>query len=446
MKELVRKTCERWQMTAPGETVLVALSGGCDSVALLLCLQELRDALWIRLAAAHVNHGIRGAEADRDQAFAEELCRRLDIPLAVFREDVPALAKARHESLEEAARRCRYRCLAEAAERFGAAAVATAHHRDDQSETVLMNLLRGSGLRGLAGIRPVSALGGPEKRLRLIRPLLERTRGELRDYVLARGFSWCEDSSNGDLALSRNRIRHELLPEAERIFPGASAHLAASAARLLELEMYLEEQARQAYRDCLTEAGALRLAGFAAQPPLIRQQLLRLWLEERGGLRDLGEPHYRELTALPERQSGTRVSLPGGRTVLRQQRELVLTEEKPLPSPEELAERFRMRRFPWEKSGKIPEKQYTKWLDCDKIDGIVAFRFRQEGDYLILADGSRKSLARFMVDSKIPLEERDRIPLAAAGAHVLWVVGYRLDDSVKLSENTRQVLEIDYGG
>lgn len=191
-------------MTDRGDSVLAAVSGGADSVCLLLLLHEMAAELGIKVFAFHMNHGIRGAEADRDERFVMELCERLNIPLTVAHEKVEEYAAERGLSGEEAGRILRYHHLGETAEKYQCAKIAVAHHEDDDAETVLLNLFRGSGLAGLSGIRPV--------RENIIRPLLCVSRKEIEEYLNEQELSWCEDSTNKENDYTRNKIRNELLP------------------------------------------------------------------------------------------------------------------------------------------------------------------------------------------------------------------------------------------
>ena len=192
----VREYMKQNHMAEPGDGVLAAVSGGADSVCLLLVLKALEESLGIHVAAFHLHHGLRGAEADRDERFVRELCERLQVPLHAVREAVAGYAKTHGLSEEEAGRILRYQWLEKTAGEFGCRRIATAHHKDDQTETVLMNLFRGSGLRGLGGIRPVRLLSGE---LTLIRPLLDINRQEIETYLIEEKEAWCEDSTNKEL-------------------------------------------------------------------------------------------------------------------------------------------------------------------------------------------------------------------------------------------------------
>lgn len=447
METKVKALIEAENLLSGGDAVLVALSGGCDSVGLLLCLSALKDPLKLKLFAAHVNHGIRGTEADRDETFVRALCARRGVPLAVYRENVPAEAALSGESEEEAGRRLRYRDLCEAAKAVGAKCIATAHHRDDQAETLLLNLIRGSGISGLAGMRLKRPVGDPSEGLTLIRPFLAVSRAEIEEYVRGKNESWCEDSTNGDEEYSRNRIRNSLIPEAEKLRPGAAKHIAAAAEKLRAAEDYLEEETERQYEACRQKDGSLRLSGLSELRPFLRQRVLARWLTDKGGTKDVGEVHYAALENLLPGDSGKSLDLPGGRRVLREQKTLRILEGKTLPKPEgPKAADFTLRLLERENAGEIPQKQYTKWLDHDIINNTLVFRTRREGDYFTLPDGGRKSVKQYFIDEKIPLSERDSVPLVADGSHVLWIVGHRISAAARIGEDTKTILEITYGG
>ena len=216
MLEKVRRTIAQYQMCARGDTIVIGLSGGADSVALLHVMHTLAKEGGWRLQAVHVHHGLRAVEADVDASFSAEMAQRMEIPCQVVFVDVAAEAKRRNMGTEEAGRLLRYQALEQAAGSDGK--IAVAHHANDQAETLLMHLCRGSGMQGLAGMAPV--------RGNLLRPLLFCSRQEIEAYCLAQGLSYCLDSTNQDMGYTRNRIRHQVLPLLEEIYHGSSAHLA----------------------------------------------------------------------------------------------------------------------------------------------------------------------------------------------------------------------------
>ena len=438
-------------LLAPGERVVCALSGGCDSVCLLLLMTALKEQLGLAgVSALHVHHGIRGEEADRDEAFCRKLCGDLGVPLTVRHEDVPALAAESGESLEEAGRRRRLELFAEEAKAQGAK-IAAAHHLNDQAETLLINLARGTGPAGLAGMKP---LREDSRGFTLIRPLLWASRSETEDYVRVQETGWCEDSTNASGENVRSRLRSEVLPALEELFPGAARHIAALAGKEAEQEAFLDRLAEEALERSSCPDGCLDGPRLLQEDPVLRQRVLALWLGKNGGLRDVGEAHFTALEDLLSGQSGRRTDLPGGRSVLREQQGLRLVSDTAAEGtsapedggPSDLSADFSVTVFPAGKNPEIPKKQYTKRLDYDTITGTLCFRTRQKGDWLGLPGGGRQSLQDFFVNAKIPLSMRDKVPLAADGSHVLWIVGHRISEAAKITDRTSTIIEITYGG
>ncbi len=244
MLDKVLEFIKKEQLVQAGETVAAGVSGGADSICLLSVLYALRERLGIRLAAVHVNHGIRGAEADRDEAFVRSFCKERGIPCLVYHRDVPRLVKERHLSEEEAGRMVRLLCFREAMEELGAGTAAVAHNRDDNAETVLFHLFRGSGLKGLAGMAAKTEFPGEASGKTggfLIRPLLDCSRQEIEDYLKKQETGFCTDSTNLSEAYSRNRIRLNILPQARLVNTDAVLHIVQAAKIAGKLEE--EEQA-----------------------------------------------------------------------------------------------------------------------------------------------------------------------------------------------------------
>ena len=321
---------------ARGVRALVAVSGGADSTALLLALEELKRAglLEVELTAAHLNHGLRGESAAEDARFVESLARAHGFGFASARADVGRRAGESGDNLEQAARRARYEFLAEAARRAGASAVLTGHTLDDQAETVLLRLLRGSGSEGLGGMRPERALEeGGEVSLR--RPLLEwARRADTESYCRARGVEFRADEMNEDERFARVRVRRRLLPLLETFNPRAAETIARSAGLLREESSALEgfaarllEEARAEAFDAPVEAGGapgsgawpLRVGVLGAAPPALRRRALRLWVARgRGGLRRISLAHLASVERLLAGERGGRVAeFPGGARVER---------------------------------------------------------------------------------------------------------------------------------
>ena len=453
-------------MARPGDGVLVGLSGGADSVGLLLVLWKLRETFQISLRALHVHHGLRGAEADRDAAFSRMLCERLEVPFYEFRIDAAKEALDRKCSVEEAGRQARYRLYEETAlawekemcpdltsENAGGKEavaarvhIATAHHADDNAETVLFNLFRGSGLTGLSGIAPV--------RGRIIRPLLWAQRSEIQTWLRQQGQDWVEDSTNQESEYSRNWLRNELLPAVEeRLNAQAVRHIDQAGRRIRQADAYLEEVAEEWLQkhapDGKADAGALAEQAEIVQGYIVR----RLFLKSKMPLRDVTETHVQAVRELLYQGTGKSISLPHG---FRAVNIYGFLEVRPLSHPGERKggllpgiqneNLLQMHTFPCENGDEFPKNQYTKWFDYDKIKGTLSVRTRRTGDYLILPSGGSKTIARYMIDEKIPKEKREKILLLAEGSHVLWVVGFRISEYYKIEEHTENILQVTCDG
>ena len=463
MLKKVRDYMREHEMTAPGDAVIVALSGGADSVCLLTVLKQLATPEFL-LRAVHVHHGIRGAEADRDEAFAQKLCESLSVPLCVAYCHVPAYAAEHGLSEEEAGRILRYQVLEKEAGKWeqelpagSRVKIALAHHRDDNAETILHHLLRGSGLTGLAGIRPVQG--------RRIRPLLCVGREEIRAYLEAGHISWCEDSTNQSLDYTRNRIRSQVLPLLKTaVNEQAEEHILQAGQIIGQADAYLRQQAEEIWQEAVCgreeDLAAIPLTAFARQPEILKTYLIRHMLDQlHPGWKDIGSRHFTAIAELAGKPVGSRLDLPGGlmaRTgyetleiVRKTEREVSVKTESGADGEihgRQTVPELHMTVFSRQKDQEIPKNQYTKWFDYDKIKGTLSVRTRRTGDYLILPSGGSKTIARYMIDEKIPKEKREKILLLAEGSHVLWVVGFRISEYYKIEEHTENILQVTCDG
>ncbi len=467
MEEKVRQYVEQFHMLRAGDSVVAGLSGGADSVCMLLLLFGLAEEIGFSLTAVHVEHGIRGEESLRDADFSGQLCRGLGIPFKLYSVDVPTHRQKTGQSPEEAARELRYDCYLKACEQTGSNRIALAHSADDCAETMLFNMARGTGIRGLAGIRPVSARDGDWEGISIVRPLLSVTRAEIEEWLAARGQSYCTDATNADLAYSRNRIRERVMPELAQINPQAVSHMQNLSGQLSDICDYLEEAAWDAGRDVFYiggdpdgDDGSDRIviscrAFLAIHPVLQKQLLLQLISLAAGSRKDITSGHLDQTLGLMTAQVGAKTSLPGGITAQKTYDEVVLGTENGEAAPligqdlvvpgETVTEdgiTFSTKIIDFtEFSEKIPQKSYTKWFDYDKIKSAVRVRSRRAGDYFQTdADGGHKKLNRYFIDEKVPLPERDRIILLADGDHIMWAVGYRISEAYKVTEQTGRVL------
>lgn len=381
----------------PGDQVVCAVSGGADSVALLFALYLLREKLQISLSAAHYNHGLRGEESDRDQAFVEALCSRYDIPLQVAKGKVIPGKKG----LEAAAREARYAFLESLPGK-----IATAHTADDNAETVLMHLVRGTGLKGLGGIAPV--------RGRIIRPMLSVTRQEVLAFLQEYCLQYVEDSSNAGNLFLRNRLRHSVMPLLKQENPKLAENISRMALRLRQDEQILQ---------ALTEGQLPPVAELRTMPQPVRRRHLTAFLE-RSGVREPETEHIELLEQLVfSRKPSAKASLPGGVTIVRVYDRLeVQTEQSSLPAREvtcpgvlELPD-LRIHVRPADQ----PCLQYDRFTVMTK--GTVVVRGRQPGDTMRLAGGT-KTLKQLYIDRKLPAHCRSSNPVIADEQGVLGVYG-----------------------
>ena len=462
-------------MIQKNDRVIAAVSGGADSVCLFVMLVRLAQRGEITLRALHVHHGIRGAEADRDAAFTKELCDRFQIPCRMIKKNVKELALQNKMTLEEAGRIVRYQELERYATEWDEeiqdgrfCKIATAHHMGDNAETILYHMFRGSGLRGLSGITPV--------RGRIFRPLLCVEKEEITEFLKKESLDWCEDSTNQETQYMRNRIRKELLPWVKQyVNVEVISHIVKSGERIAQAEEFLEYSAEKCYPDIVKkEKNGVRIIQeyFEQQHPAIRSCLIQMALEDVCKSRkDIGGVHVEAVRELLKKQVGKEINLPNGIQVKRVYEGIWITKER---TEEKRSKReqgkqeygiseekivgewtnekenklghYHLTKFCYEKGMEIPQNQYTKWFDYDKIKDTVSFRHRQPGDFITIKGGGKKSVKEYMIHEKIPKEIRDSIDLAADGSHIMWIVGYRISEMYKVTEDTKTILQIKYDG
>lgn len=458
MLQKVKAFIDQQHMLEKGDRLIAGVSGGVDSVCLLLLLCELQPVYHVTVEAVHVHHGIRGKDADEDARFVEALCSRLEVPCRQYRYDVPSLASKEHCSLEEMGRKVRYMAFDDACGKAGASKIAVAHHIDDQAETMLFHLFRGTGLKGLAGIPPVRGA--------VIRPLLCVQRAEIEKYVTERGYTWREDQSNGEDFHIRNKIRHHVISYArEHISPAACANMARTAEHLTEVEQFMRQSAKEALElnslelqaDC---AGRLAVSRqrFLGRPAVLQEYMIReCLLLVRQTLNNITAEHVRQVRTLLDKQSGKQIVLPGGLIVSREYDQLIF-ELNAAQGAEPFCFRvtvpgnifiphlgiclcFEEKKY--KKNAKIPISAYTKWFDYDKIKNPLVVRSRKPGDVLAVSgEGGHKTVKRYFIDEKIPRAQREQIALLADEEEVVWVCGYRISERYKVTEQTERILEV----
>lgn len=449
---------------AAGGRVLAAVSGGPDSVALLLLLESARASLpGLRLAVGHFHHGLRGRPADEDLEFCHALAGSLGLPFYEGRGDVTALARREGRGVEAAARKARYEFLLEASLRFGAGAVATGHTQDDQAETVLLRIRRGCGLAGLAGVLPRRPLD-PSGRVALVRPLLGVPRAELLAVLRARGSGFRTDETNLDPAFDRNRIRLELLPSLRREFPGIDAALARVASAARELRGLLGGALERGMRRIRPEGGGLLVSAGGPPSPLLSGAVLQEAVRRAGGAPDrLTRGHILALEAMASGTGPSSFSLPGGVAARRAPEGVRLEAGKgsgrappippaPLPVPGRVEAGARVLSAELgETAGgggnpdaALPAAGGPERLDADSLAFPLRVRSRRPGDrfHPLGAPGTQR-LKEFLRAAGVPEGARDGVPLVEdAAGRIAWVAGVRIAHWARVTPGTRRVLRL----
>jgi tRNA(Ile)-lysidine synthase len=448
------------QLASDGALV-VAVSGGADSVCLLHILANLQKELKIKLHIAHLNHQLRGADSDADAEYVADLAHKLKILCTIEKRDVKGYQKEQRLSLEEAAREVRYRFLAEVAEAIGGGRVAAGHTKDDHIETILMHLVRGSGTRGLRGLQPVTLWQSGS--LTIIRPLLELSHRETEDYCRQHNLTPRLDASNLSLSPLRNRVRQQLMPLLESYNPAVAEALLRTGRIADDDITFLDEQVARLWDNVIRQEGKsliLDKAGFDQIAPALKRYLLRAAVEKLlGSAKDVEMRHIEEMMSLTNKTAGKRLNLPGGLTFAIEYNRYLLTPDLSTLSPlTPLKGEFPLK-IPgktllpgWRVEAAIVEREdindkdnLTAYFDPGKSGDRLTVRTRQRGDrFQPLGLDRPKKLGEFMIDAKIPQAWRGRIPLVCAEGKILWVVGWRLDERAKVGADTKQVLRLEF--
>lgn len=456
-------------MIQEGDKVLIALSGGPDSVCLLNIMNNLKKELNITLFAAHINHCLRGKEADEDEAYVKEICNRLGIECYVKRADINRIAKERGVSSEMAGREVRYSFFEELREKLGIQKIALAHNANDQTETILMRLMRGTGIEGLIGIRPVRDEA-------FIRPILVLERFEIENYCLVNKLNPRIDKTNLETIYTRNKIRLELIPYIQKNF---NEDITNTLNRLSQLVAKDNE-----YLECVSLQKFNKYCKYYMKKELIiskeafeeheavLSRIIRIALNKFfGSLYNLEKIHIYDIITLQKQGTGKVINLPGGIIVENRYEDIVIRNSLDLISSkkeiyynirkEELSEevlkkgmQIQLEDFKASLSIRLIKDKnninfnsnpLVKYFDYDKIKEGIIIRNRKDGDKFIpYGMKGNKKLKDLFMDLKIPKFERDSIPLVCFGNDIGWIVGYRVGELFKVDINTKNVLEINF--
>ncbi len=436
MREKVEQFCNRYKLLPDSSRILVACSGGADSMALLDILRKLASSHQWQIFAAHYEHGIRGADSLADAAFVADFCRMHQIPCFVEHGQVPQAARESGQTLEQAARSLRYAFLQRICEQQKFDYMATAHHADDQAETVLMRILRGTGIKGLGAMRPQSGS--------IVRPLLDLSKTEILAYCQAEGLAFREDATNWVAECTRNRLRLELLPQIRREYnPEISRALCQLAEVAAEEEDFLQTEIDRYWSDeryVRQQDGVLRQQPVSALHPALQRGLIRkLWEQATGSALDLSYQQTELIRALLRRgTTGSRQELSHRYTAYLAYGYLMVAQVKPKGHREELDNlpetvltipgTVRWGKYQltaewraWDGGKTLPHELY---LQPQNFSTELVLRTRRPGDYIQLPAG-RKTLKKLMIDDKIPQAQRAEMPLLAAGSEIIWMIGRR---------------------
>ena len=433
------KVCYTYGMklssSVQGKRICVALSGGADSVALLHKLLCARDTYAFTLTAAHCEHGIRGADSLADMAFVQALCAQWEIPLFLFSEDCVAAAKEKSVSLETAGREFRYRAFQSLLDEDKTDFVALAHHADDEAETVLFRLARGSSLTGAGAMR--------EENGKFLRPMLDESKAEILAYVENHGLAYCDDKTNRERIATRNILRLDVLPALENAVAGAKTNLARFASLAREDDELLARLATPlcAEVEPLDDGDTGVRVRFSPERALLRRACLAA-MKKVGIVCDYTYAVIDGTASLFDKQTGAKISLPNGFYAVRAYDEIAFHREREQGvQPTEIA--YREGRFAWGRyeitvsetpTGTIGELQF----DGSQIPQGAVFRGRETGDTFRKFGGGEKPLKKFLIDKKIPSALRD-MPVLAIGKEILCVCGVEIAERMKVTNETKKI-------
>ncbi len=450
----------------PAAKVLLAVSGGADSTGLLYAMGALKadGVLSCELICAHINHQLRGSEADADEDFVIAEAHDLDLPITPSKVDVRSFARENKLSIETAARKLRIESLLDIAKANDCKCIATAHQKDDNAETVLQRLARGTGFRGLGGIWPRRVFEGG---IVFVRPLLGVRRAEIVEYLNKRNLKWWTDRTNENCTYRRNYIRHRLLPALQQQCSDSIveqlSELAQSACRFYSLVCNRAEAIWPGLADCGGERVVLDLKSFLTQPPAVKVELVRRSLARLGsGERDLTHRHFESILQLSEQNiGGKKIELPGGFVVGYEYGNLIFGRAKEMPK-EKLSESVELEVPGRTRFGnylikatvleaencdvekfKAGKSEYVERFDSDKVDLPLAARFRQAGDRFVpLGLASEKRVGKFLTAAKVSAELRGKMLVVADSEKIIWLWPIRISEQVKVTSRTRKILQL----
>ncbi|HEY4611679.1 MAG TPA: tRNA lysidine(34) synthetase TilS [Bacteroidota bacterium] len=438
------------QLLTPETHVLLAVSGGVDSMTMLHLFAQLQPRWKLTLGIAHVNHQLRGDESDSDEAFVRAAAESFGFPFFIARVDTLGYAHQNTMGKQEAARELRYRFFEEARQQAGAGVVATAHNADDNAETVLMNALRGSGVHGLAGI-PIRREQG-----NIIRPLLFAYRNEIEKYARENGVTFRNDSSNESIAYTRNQLRLNVIPLLERSLEiNVAQSLNRISAVMREVEGTLNSEVGSVLKDVVRDdqpGTVVDIPSLLRQSPLVQDELV-LSVFRKLGVEPQAEKIFHVLE-LCSGQTGRALTLSRSVVVYHDRDRLVFAppaQPRAFELPVEIGKRYQLPDFTFasELTDTLPTEFHRSptqaLIDSAQVGAKLVLRNWKPGDWFVpLGMNGKKKLSDFFVDAKVPLFEKQRIPVLESDGDIVWVCGYRLDERFKVTQRTATVVQLQY--
>lgn len=445
---------KKFNMVESGDKIVVGVSGGADSLALLHILNKIKDDFSLELAVAHVHHGLRGEDADKDAKFVEGICRDWQIPFYIKKADVRKLASKWGLSEEEAGRKVRYDFFEQILKEIKGQKIALAHHRDDQAETILYNLIRGTGLKGLQGMKPV-------REGKIIRPLLQVSRQQIEAYCRENNLEYRIDLTNEENIYTRNRIRNVLIPYIQENFnPNFSENLVRMGDIIREEEEFLSHYSNQLFQKwakALDGEVRIPIDFFISNPKAISRRVIRLAIEKLvESMADISFIHTEEVLNIALYSStGSMVDLPKNLKAKKDYEAIVIFDDRKsrdIPSfqyPIAIPGKLYIKELDMEIVCQQVEKPdvlrkgiWCIYIDRDRIQGELVVRNRRDGDrFQPFGMKGTKKLKDYFIDRKIPREERGAIPLVVDDRNIIWVVGHQINDQYKVTQNTKNVLQ-----
>lgn len=489
MVKKVKQYIQQQNMFQVGDRIVLGVSGGADSVALFMLLSELMQEMSLQLFVVHIHHGIR-QEADEDAEYVKQLCEKKGVPFYLYRADIPAMAKEKHMSEEEMGRSYRYECFADVMEKVDSHKLVVAHHKNDQVETMLFHMVRGTDVAGMTGMSSVADFNLEHckgKGYQILRPLLCVDKQELIEWLEKQQITWKEDVTNQDNDYTRNKLRNQVIPILETINEKAIWHIADCGASLSDYQRFVNSFVEDYIKQHVTEEESSDGIGTKKHVVLNRQHLLQqdglivrtvlyhLICQVAGRKKDITKEHVKNVAELLMTQSGKQIKLPYDvyasvsyeNLIIGQCLENDVNEEcyiVDLGKQEEQSvfllsgdvvvfRKYDMNALSQEEREQFLDRivnsknDYTKYFDCDTIKDTLCVRNPMQEDYFLMnEEGKRKAVSRYFIDTKLPLAQRAKQILVAQGHEVLWIITKRRCEQYKVNERTNLVLEITYKG